>query len=158
MRVPSYVCLTVWMCVSNCHRFLSHLGPTASPAGRAAIRTIEIILRRTSISDLRNLKGRIYLPNPSNSLDYILQAKSCSPNISLRSRVKNSILTKYFHTDKRVINAVNFFYHSHKALTIGGSVIIRLVSSLTGLDSAVSVNTNNNLFSSLVKSSVPAVQ
>ena len=39
-----------------------------------------------------------------------------------------------------------------RILTGGGSITVRLISSLTCLDSVVSVNTNNGIFSSLVKS------
>ena len=35
---------------------------------------------------------------------------------------------------------------------VGGSITIQQVSYLTGLDSVVSVHTNNNIFSCLVKS------
>ena len=37
----------------------------------------------------------------------------------------------------------------HRTLTVGGSIIVQLVSSFTRMDSAASLHTNNHIFSFL---------
>ena len=57
--------------------------------------------------------------------------------------------------DRRVLVVTGL---DQKTLTIGGSITVRLVSSLTGLYSAASLHTKNNIFYSLVKSSLAKLE